>query len=216
MNSLLRIIAAILLFYAPGQIYAAGSIHFFTAAGPILQTSEFRYEGKTRMPDTSTGFGLLLDLASKRGHALALDYYVFDEGYDETDTNDAVEDRATMFLLGYRYHSKSGFYIGGGLSQISFTSTITDFTVRFPAGRTIVDDLEVTYRPILPLVLTLGYAHSYASSFSIGVHYLRSASTNLVADEISYAGTSTNVRSLNLEVEDLSVQALGLLIGFAW
>ena len=201
-----------LLLLLPYQVYAGSLLGFLGGASLAPAFQEFDYEGKSTEPDTETGFGVLLDLGQR--HALAIDYYVLTERFEETDRSYDVEDRVNALFLGYRFHSRSGFRIGAGLAHLSVTSITADLEVP-TLTETIVSDLEAIFEPVSVPAITLGYTYSFGTGFSLGAHLLRVVETDLKLDEVRYDG-QTFLTDSGLELNDFYFQTVGFLIGYTW
>ena len=195
---------------------AAGRINFMLSGGP-LQSLE--YKGKGDDPERASGYGLVFDYIFKNAHAIAVDYYRFSEGLDETDELYSSTDESSGLFLGYRYHFPEGFYIGGGFTLLDTTRTLQDFLFLDRNGNIMgPNNLIVESERATLITLTLGYQYVFPSGFALGVHSLNTLSKALNVDTVSFGGETVATEEVGVEseTEDFSVRSIGFILGYVW
>ena len=154
-------------------------------------------------------------------HVLAIDAYLLSEsGYGEQFDRPVAGPgeqrwRSSRFAeevraigLGYRYYFPFGLSIGGQMATVRLSRTTRVERAPFEAddeddedfpGSVVNTNLrDQQWTPML----TLGYARTWASGFTLGAHYVRSLPVDFSSDEA--------------EENDFYADAFGMIIGRAW
>ena len=162
--------------------HAGGRINLMLSGAPLIDSFQsVEYKDNAGESDGKSGYGIIFDYIFPGGHAIAVDYYSFTEKFIElSDLYDATDEVLGLFL-GYRHHFPFGFYLGGGVTLLDFTSTVHDIPSLVDEDDNIIstDDLISEFEQASPITLTLGYQHSFSSRFFIG-----SAFTQYIANDL--------------------------------
>ncbi|MBE8182391.1 MAG: hypothetical protein HAW61_02565 [Candidatus Portiera sp.] len=212
---------------------SATKVKFLFAPGGLLsatnevntRTSGYNHGG-TRTTDY--GFGVAVDFGNGP-HTFAFDFYdnlnnilasestitasFFNNAAQALETSTGTLKRQTdhiaeAILLGYRWHHKNGFYVGGGAMFIQGRSISNSVFIPFSTNeRAFVDGTPVLsndYKQALTPALTIGYDYTFKNNLLIGVHFMRSLPTT-IKDKTIFNNPS---------LEDFYVQSINLGIGY--
>ena len=155
-------------------------------------------------PDINAGFGFLYDSNFRRGGAFSVDYYSLSETSNQ-GAPDEIDNTFHLFSLGFRYHLPLNLYLGLAAGGVQAQHEFARKTTRF--------------RPAILPVYTFGWTYISPFKLAIGLHLLRTSPTKLESDEAIIGPFSILADILNedgTEVEDFTINMVGLTIGFAW
>ena len=144
-------------------------------------------------------FGISYDYVDKRGHSFAI------EGHSFPLTVGSQTLGGSLLSIGYRYHTKGGFYVGlGAASVIRDTEGCPTFSTQCRAFYRSSD-----------LGLSLGYTYVFDSGFTLGVSsiYVPPSPASKVTERGSTFNVSRVTSSTGL---NLGAQSVGLVLGYTW
>lgn len=153
----------------------------------------------------ASDYGFVFDF-SQGPNAFAVDYYSIStmykgDGYICCDGYSFDVEHfisSTTLLLGYRRHTSSGFYLGGGVIG---SNIARDFKQSDSDGNNFSETTSFRLAPTI--AFTFGYDHSFNNGLVLGTHWMRS----LEANAYSSSGAQLN---------DLHLQFISFGIGYDW
>ncbi len=143
-------------------------------------------------------YGFVFDF-SQGPNAFAVDYYSISTMYEGGGSSDVEYFiSSTTLLLGYRRHTSSGFYLGGGVIG---SNIARDFKHSDSDGNNFSETTSFRLAPTI--AFTFGYDHSFNNGLVLGTHWMRSLEANAYS-------------SSDAQLNDLNLQFISFGIGYDW